>query len=152
MSAATPSPAGPDAAAPNGTRTLVAVGVIVAVALLHVLRIGSHLRGTWFTLYYAYFSDVVVPFGAYFLLCQAELRMPILRGRPAKALVVLGVASLAELMQAVGVPMFGRTFDPLDLAMYAAGVTLAVVTDRMVLTPLLPGWSRRGEPRSAGGN
>lgn len=141
MSATAPSPAGPAAGRRNGTRTAVVVAVMLTVALLHLFRAGSQLRGSWHGLYYAYFSDVVVPFGAYFLLCQAETRTPLLRDWRAKALAVLGVSSLAEVMQSFGVPMLGSTFDPLDFAMYGAGVALAVAADRMLLTPLLPGWA-----------
>lgn len=117
------------------TRTMMVVGVIVAVALVHLFRVGTHLRGSWFRLYYAYASDIIVPFGAYFLLCQAETRLPLLRGWRTKAMLVLGVASLAEVMQSFGVPMFGRTFDPLDFAMYGVGVSLAVVAERILLPP-----------------
>ncbi len=151
MSAATPSPAGPAAVRRGGARTAVVVVVMLAVALLHVFRVGSRLPGSWHGLYYAYFSDVVVPFGVYFLLCQAETRLPLLRGWRTKALAVLGVASLAEVMQSFGVPMLGSTFDPLDFAMYGAGVALAVAADRVVLAPLLPGWSAGGEGHTPAG-
>jgi len=143
----------------------VVVVVQLLVALVHIFRLGSYLRGTLHVLYYSYFSDVLIPFGMYFLVCQVETSVSLsLRaepmGRPVpafvefinahilrdwrlKALLVFGVASLTEVLQAFGVPLFGRTFDPLDFAMFAGGVLLAVIADRFVLERFLPGWSLR---------
>lgn len=53
---------------------------------------------------------------------------------------MLGLASAAEVMQALGLPLLGRTFDRLDFLMYAGGVVLAAAVDRL-LACLLPGWS-----------
>jgi hypothetical protein len=45
----------------------------------------------------------------------------------AKAAGVFAAASSAEVPQRLGVPMLGRTFDPLDVVMYAIGVLAAVL-------------------------
>jgi uncharacterized membrane protein len=131
------------------TRTTVAVGILVAVALVHVLRVGTYLSGSLFTLYYAYCSDVIVPFGLYFLLCLNDGRVPLLGDWRVKSLLVFGVAATTEVMQAFGVPLLGRTFDPLDFAMFAAGVLLAAVVDRVLLTRRLPRWSPKATRPSA---
>jgi hypothetical protein len=57
------------------------------------------------------------------------------------AALVFGAASFAEAMQGLGVPLLGRTFDPLDVVMYGAGVLLAAMVDRLVLARLFTGWS-----------
>lgn len=44
--------------------------------------------------------------------------------------------STAEVLQGLGVPVLGRTFDPLDFVMYGAGVLAAVLLDRLVLRVL----------------
>ena len=133
-------------------RTAVAVGVMLLIASDQVFRPGSHLRGTLRVLYYSYFLDVVLPFGMYLLMWQAEARVRFLRDWRLKALLVFGVASFTEVLQAFGVPLLGRTFDPLDFAMFAGGVLLAVLADRFLLVRLLPGWSPGGKaetlPRS----
>lgn len=115
------------------------IGILAVIALVHILRVGSCLSGSLFRLYYAYFSDFVLPFGMYLLLCLRDDRVPLLADWRLKAALVFGVASFAEVMQALGVPLLGRTFDLLDFAMYGAGVALAVVVDRIVLARLLPG-------------
>ena len=125
----------------TGGRTAVAVGVLLAIALVHAFRLGSHLRGRLFVLYYSYFSDVVSPFGMYFLLCLEDTWVRFLRDWRLKALLVFGVASFTEVLQAFGVPLLGRTFDPLDFAMFAGGVLLAALADRFLLERFLPGWS-----------
>ena len=145
----------------TGRRTAVAVSVLLLVALAHVFRLGSHLRGRLFGLYYSHFSDVVIPFGMYFLLCfvEARVRAIVLSDAPEevkrkvsvalaflsdwrfKALLVFGIASFTEVLQAFGVPLLGRTFDPLDFVMFAGGVLLAALADRILLERFLPGWS-----------
>ncbi|NIM49128.1 MAG: hypothetical protein GTO22_07685 [Gemmatimonadales bacterium] len=120
---------------------------MLLIALVHLLRAGSYLPGALFTLYYSYFSDVIVPFGMYFLLCMNDAHVRFLRDRRAKVVLVFGVASFTELLQALGVPLLGRTFDPLDFVMFAFGVLLAAFVDKLLLDHLLPGWSWRALAR-----
>ena len=132
------------------TRKAVAIGIVVAVALLHAFRVGSYLSGSLHRLYYSYFSDIVVPFAAYFLLYLVVRHWRSFGDWRTKAAVVLGVASFAEVMQGVGVPLLGRTFDPLDFLMYAVGVLLAVLVDQVLLDRVLPGWSSNTDDGSNG--
>jgi len=119
----------------------VAIVIVVLIALVHAFRIGSHLNGSLFTLYYSYFSDVFVPFGMYFVLCMNDVRIRFLRGWSTKALLVLVVAFVTEVMQAFGIPLLGRTFDPLDFVMFVVGVLLAGLLDGIVLARVVPRWS-----------
>jgi hypothetical protein len=122
----------------------------MAGSILAVHRTSSNLRGTLFTLYYSYFSDIVVPFGMYFLLCLKDDRVPFLGDWRRKAMLVFGIACFTEVMQAFGVPLLGRTFDPLDVVMFGGGVGLAVLVDRVLLTRLLARSSpKTGDPSDA---
>jgi hypothetical protein len=114
---------------------------VVVVALMHALRVGSYLHGSLYRLYYAYASDILVPFSVYFLLCLSDDRVPFLGDWRVKAALVFGAAPFAEAMQGLGVPLLGRTFDPLDIVMYGAGVSAAAFVDRLLLAGWLPGWS-----------
>lgn len=116
-------------------RRAVAFAIVLAVAAIHLFRIGTLLHGPLFRLYYGYASDVLVPLGMYFLLSLSGARLGPIRGWRARAVVVFGVASAAEILQGFGVPMLGRTFDPLDFVMFAVGVLVAVVLDRFALSP-----------------
>ena len=122
-------------------RTVVVVAVMVVIALIHAFRVGTYLDGRWFTLYYSYFSDIIVPFGMYFLLCLNEVSFRFLRDWWVKALVVFGITSLTGLGQAVGIPLLGLTFDPLDFVMFGVGTLLAVIVDRVLFERALPFWS-----------
>lgn len=126
-------------------RTALIVSVLLVIALVHIFRIGTYLRGSLFTLYYSYFSDIVVPFGMYFLLCLNDVYVRFLRDWRVKAMLVFGVASSTEVMQALGVPMLGQTFDPLDFVMFGGGVLLAVLVDTFLFDRFLPWWTLETE-------
>jgi hypothetical protein len=122
-------------------RTALIVSILLVIALVHILRVGTYLRGSLFTLYYSYFSDIVVPFGMYFLLCLDAAPVRLLRDWRVRAMLVFGVASSTEVLQAFGVPLLGQTFDPLDFVMFGGGVLLAVLLDRFLFDRLLPWWT-----------
>ena len=126
-------------------RTALIVSILLVIALVHIFRIGTYLRGSLFTLYYSYFSDIVVPFGMYFLLCLNDVYVRFLRDWRVKAMLVFGVASSTEVMQALGVPMLGQTFDPLDFVMFGGGVLLAVLVDTFLFDRFLPWWTLETE-------
>lgn len=115
-------------------RRAASVGIVVGVAAIHAFRLGSLLPGLAQRAYYAWASDILLPFTMYFILCLAERRLPGLRDWRLKAALVLAAAWGAELMQGLGVPALGSTFDPVDFAMYGIGVLAAVILDRMLLT------------------
>jgi hypothetical protein len=117
-------------------RRAAAVAIVLGVAAVHALRVGAYLRGTHFRLYYSYASDVLLPLAAYFVLGIAERNLPSLRDWRLRAALVFGAASFAEVLQGLGVPMLGRTFDPADFVMFGAGTLLAVVVDRLLLPAL----------------
>jgi len=48
---------------PSRSRIGVVVTILVVIALLHLLRVGTFLRGRLFALHYCHFSDIVVPLG-----------------------------------------------------------------------------------------
>ena len=103
--------------------------IMLVIALVHLFRVGTYLQGSLFTLYYSYFSDIVIPFGMYFLLCLEDVYFRFLKDWRVKAMLVFGVASSREVMQAFGIPLLGQTFDPLDFVMFAGGVLLAALVD-----------------------
>lgn len=132
---------------PAGACRRAAAGVIVlGVAAIHLFRVGHYLDGIGYRLYYSYASDLLVPLAMYFVLCLSEGRGGFVSEWRARACAVLGAACTAEILQGLGVPMLGRTFDPLDFAMYGVGVLLAVLLDRLAL-PVVCGLrnARRGE-------
>ena len=124
-------------------RKVIVVSILLVIALIHLFRAGTYLQCRLYMLYYSYFSDVIVPFGFYFLLCLNDIRYHFLSDWRVRAALVFAVASSTEVMQAFGVPLLGQTFDPLDFVMFAGGVLLAAFVDRCVFERFVPGWSSK---------
>ncbi len=57
-------------------RRAVIFSIVILIAAAHVLRLGSYLQGQLFNYYYSYFSDIVLPFTYYFILCVSEEKIP----------------------------------------------------------------------------
>jgi hypothetical protein len=113
------------------TRKHVVVGIAVGVGLLHFVT-GPHYRGPLPTFVNGYLIDILLPFAMYLLLTLPD--RPFALPRLARASVVLTIGVTVELLQFMGVPIFGRTFDPLDFLMYVLGVTGAVLFEWAVLS------------------
>ena len=119
-------------------------GVIICIQLLiaaaHVIGIGRYLEGDLAVLHRSYFSDIVIPFGYYFLLCLNRYPWPILNHAATKAAAVFLMAAAAETLQYLGIWALGSTFDPLDYVMYAAGAACAALVDTQVFPRVFDFW------------
>jgi hypothetical protein len=123
-------------------RRLAVISSIVAlIAVVHIFRIGSYLQGELYNFYYSYFSDLVLPFGYYFLLCANESHIPILRRWKVKLALAFLVPSMAETCQYFGMPVLGSTFDLLDYVTYGIGAISAVVIDTQVFSRIFDFWT-----------
>ena len=123
----------------RGKKVLV-VCIVVPIALLHFFT-GSAYHGPWPELVNGYLMDVLVPLAFYLLLCLPEI--PQLQPWQVKALLVFGASASVEVAQFLGVPILGRTFDPLDFLMYGLGVALAVLLDTVVFPRVFGFWAAR---------
>jgi glycopeptide antibiotics resistance protein len=115
---------------------------MIPIALLHFFT-GSNYRGPCPGFVNGYLLDILVPFGFYFLLCLSEfypLRLWIV-----KSILVFGAGSSVEIAQFFDVPIFGRTFDPVDLFMYGIGVILAAILDTIVFSRMLEFWTPKAK-------
>ena len=68
------------------------------------------------------------------------ISIPLLKSWKTKAAIVFAIAVATEIAQAFGVPLLGVTFDPLDFVMFAVGVFIAVVLDKL-FSMVFPFWS-----------
>lgn len=120
------------------TRKSVVVGIALFVAALHFV-VGPGYRGPFPGFVHGYLIDLLLPFTMVLLMGFVEAR-PL--AHPAvRALAVFGVGAGTETLQYFGVPLFGRTFDPLDYLMFGIGVLGAVLFEATVLTRIPPGRS-----------
>ena len=121
-------------------RMIVGLGIITIIALIHIFRVGSYLNGDLYLFYYSYVSDLIIPFGVYFLLCINELYIKILQKWYVKAAIIIGFTTLAEILQLLGIYALGITFDPVDILIYVLGVGIAVIIDRLLFKRFIPFW------------
>jgi len=118
----------------------IVISIQLVIAAIHAFRLGQIFKGTLYNLYYSYFSDLILPFGIYFLLGANDYSIPFLRHWKVKALFVFSVATLLEILQYFGVYALGVTFDPFDILMYGCGVILAVIIDTQVFPRMFKFW------------
>jgi hypothetical protein len=119
-------------------KKIVIVSVVIPIALLHFLT-GSNYRGPYPGFVNGYLLDILLPLALYFLLCVSGFSL--LRSWAVKSILVFGVGAVVEIAQFFGVPIFGRTFDPLDFVMYGTGVIFAAILDTTVFPRVFKFWA-----------
>jgi hypothetical protein len=112
-------------------RKVIVVFIAVVVGLLHFLT-GPNYRGPFPAFVNGYLIDILLPCAMYLVLGVAKQK--ILRSGLARGVLVFAIGAVTETLQYFGVPIFGRTFDPLDYFMFGVGIGLAAVFERMVLS------------------
>ena len=123
-------------------RLAVILSIVALTAAIHIFKLGSYFQGESNYFYYSYFSDFILPFTCYFLLCMYELYLPILRRWEVKLAIAFLIPSIAETCQYFGIPVLGSTFDLLDYFMYGIGALTAAVVDTQVFSRVFDFWTR----------
>jgi len=100
----------------NLPRKPVVVLICLAVAALHLVTGPDH-AGPFHAFVTGYLIDLVVPFSLVLLLGVGLAPVPVLGQPLARDGVVIGIGVIVEGSQYLGIPLFGRSFDPLDLLM-----------------------------------
>lgn len=118
----------------NLPRRPVAVGICLVVGALHLFT-GPDYHGPFRPFVTGYLIDLVLPFSLVLLLGIGLERSPRLRHPAVRATAVFILGAVVEFLQYLGVPLFGRTFDPLDLLMYATGAVAALAFERLAFPP-----------------
>ena len=80
--------------------------------------------------------DILLPFAFYFLLTLVDFAP--LKNWIIRFALIFGLASAVEIAQALGIPIFGSTYDPLDFLMYALGALSAALLDEVLTTKIFP--------------
>lgn len=119
------------------------IAVIVSINLLvggvHFLT-GPHYAGPFPGFVNGYLLDMLIPFAWYFLLRTPGQKVKFLTPWYVKSALVFAAGSGVEIAQFFGVPVFGRTFDPLDFVMYGSGGILAATCDRILFPRIFTFW------------
>lgn len=121
-------------------RIIIGVVVMLILAAIHGFRVGSYLSGNAYIYYYSFASDIMLPLGAYFILCMNEIQMRFLRKWYIKVIIVFCVMTFSEILQFYGIYFFGVTYDRIDILMYGIGAFTAAFLDKQILERLIPYW------------
>jgi hypothetical protein len=114
--------------------------IALTVGLLHFVT-GENYRGPFPAFVNGYLIDILLPMVLYFLLDLPEIKWiksPIFR---ATAVFLFGCT--VEMSQYLGYPLFGSTFDPLDILAYAGSVVFGVFLDLILFPRTVPFWNYR---------
>jgi hypothetical protein len=107
------------------------IAICLGVGGLHFVT-GPSYNGPSPAFVNGYLIDLLLPFAMCLLLGIQQSE--VLRGRAIRFILVFGVGFVTETLQSFGVPLFGKTFDPLDYLMFAAGTGGAFVFEWLVLS------------------
>ena len=121
------------------SRKVIVTFIALAVGLLHFLT-GEGYSGPYPGFVNGYMIDILLPMCMVLLLglVQGKLvQAPVFR---AASVFLFGCA--VEASQYLGYPIFGSTFDPLDILAYAGGVSLALLLDQVLFPRLVPLWNQ----------
>jgi hypothetical protein len=119
------------------SKRLVITGIALTVGALHFIT-GEKYQGPFPIFVNGYLIDILLPMALYLLMSLFQNR---LIGSPLfRACAVFGFSCIVEAAQYFGRPIFGSTFDPLDILAYASGVILGVLLDLVLFPRFIPRW------------
>lgn len=113
--------------------TIIAIGV----AALHFIT-GEQYGGPFAMFVNGYLIDILLPMAL--VLLMGLFQNKILRSSPFRAGAVFTIGCLVEVSQYLGYPIFGSTFDPLDILAYASGVLIGIVSDLVIFPKIFKNW------------
>jgi hypothetical protein len=112
--------------------------IALIVAALHFLKDRAS-QGPFHVFVNGYMIDILLPMTIFLLMGLIQNR--IIHGALFRAGTVFGFGCFVEFAQYLGHPIFGSTFDPLDILAYAGGVLLGVLLDLVVFPRIIPLWN-----------
>jgi hypothetical protein len=121
-------------------KKLIITSIALTVVALHFVA-GEQYQGPFPIFVNGYLIDILLPMTLFLLMSLFQnkiIRLPIFR-----ACAVFGFGCFVEASQYFGYPIFGSTFDPLDILAYAGGVALGIWLDLTVFPRLILHWSNK---------
>lgn len=116
--------------------TYLIVAIALFVGLLHFVT-GPDYHGPFKNFVQGYLIDLLLPLNLYLLL-QLSLRkkLSVSYSRIIAAVATFLFGVFVELMQLNNIHLFGSTYDPLDILMYAMGIGLGLLLDLTIINKL----------------
>lgn len=120
-------------------KRLVVVITLLIIASLFVIG-ADWASETIHRFFHSYFADIAIPFGYYLLLVLLEDKYKPIQKWYIKASAIFILSSFSETLQYFGIYALAKVFDPLDYGMYALGVVLAAIVDRIIFKKFFNFW------------
>jgi len=121
-------------------RKLLITLIALIVGALHFVT-GENYQGPFPIFVNGYLIDILLPMTLFLLMSLFQNK--IIRSPFFRACEVFGFGCFVEASQYFEHPLFGSTFDPLDIVAYAGGVILGILLDLVVFPRLIPRWAER---------
>lgn len=118
-------------------KRMVITVIAIATGALHFVK-GENYQGSLAVFMNGYLIDILLPMTL--VLLMGLFQDKILRSPVFRAGAVFLTGCLVEFSQYAGHPIFGSTYDPLDMLAYAGGVLLGLLLDLVVFPRLFPTW------------
>jgi hypothetical protein len=117
----------------NKKSIYVIVSISLFIGLLHFI-IGPDYQGIFKNFIRGYLIDILLPMNLYLLL-QIALRkhISINKARIIGSIFTFTFGTIVEILQLCKIEFLGRTYDPLDILMYAIGIGLGIVFDLTII-------------------
>jgi len=119
------------------TKRWVITLIALTVGALHFVT-GENYQGPFPVFVNGYLMDVLLPMTLFLLMGLIPDKL--LRSTPFRACAIFGFGCFVEMSQYFGRPIFGNTFDPLDIPAYAGGVLFGAMLDLALFPRVIAGW------------
>ena len=103
-------------------RKNIVIFIALIVGLLHFVT-GPSYNGPFSVFVNGYLIDILLPFAMFLVLKIANLKF--IKTDLLIGFVIFLIGAASETLQYFGIPIFGRTFDPLDYLMFLIGIVMA---------------------------
>ena len=122
-------------------KTIITI-IALTVGLLHFVT-GENYRGPFPIFVNGYLIDILLPMTMYLLLGLVQFK--VIQTPHFRAVTVFLFGCVVEISLYRGYPLFGSTFDPLDVLAYAGGIALGVILDLLLFPLIVPMWNQNSQ-------
>jgi len=119
------------------TKKLIITLIALTVGALHFIT-GEEYQGPFPNFVNGYLIDILLPMTLFLLMSLFQNQ--VIRSAPFRACVVFGFGCFVEASQYFGRPIFGSTYDLLDILAYAGGIALGALFDLVLFPRLFSRW------------
>jgi hypothetical protein len=120
------------------TKKPIITVIALTVGSLHFVT-GENYQGPFPGFVNGYLIDILLPMVLFLLMRLFQNK--IIRSPLFRAWSVFGFGCFVETSQYFGRPIFGSTFDPIDILAYAGGVFLGALLDLLIFPRFVSHWS-----------